>query len=54
MAENLAVIKPAPGTGVPTQVTIPNPLFSYTFKRDDYRNTYFDAGFVSLYTELPT
>lgn len=50
MVETLTVIKPAPGTGAPVQVTIPNPLFTYSFKRDDYRNTYFGPGFVSLCT----
>lgn len=53
MVESLTVIKPAPGTGAPTQVTISNPLFTYTFKRDDYRQIYF-SGSVSFYTQLQT
>lgn len=42
--ETMNVIKPAPGTGEPITANIPNPLYSYTFTRDDYRQTYFDAG----------
>lgn len=48
MVETLNVIKPDPNTGAPTPVTISNPLFSYTFKRLDYRQTYFSPGWVSL------
>lgn len=44
--ETMNVIKPAPGTGEPITANIPNPLYSYTFTRDDYRQTYFDAGIV--------